>query len=114
MRWDLPCWSKLARREGWPGGSRGLVLWCGVAVILRFEAKVIQELCCRWSVRLEVPSFVKGGMVASFDRTGVKIDVAYVVVRCSVADEDPGEVMSIKFAAAIASSFDTDTGPKNL
>jgi hypothetical protein len=85
-----------------------------VIVVLWFEAKVVQELGSWGSVRLEVPGFIKGGVVASFDGTGVEIDVYNVVIHRSVSDEDSGKVMSIEFTAAVASPFDTHTGPKNL
>jgi hypothetical protein len=91
-----------------------LVLRHGVADVIRFEAKVIQKLGCQWPVRLEVPSFIKDGVVALFDSACVKINVAYVVIRRSVTGEYTWEVMPVKFTTAVAASFDTDAWPEDF
>ncbi len=86
-----------------------MVKGVGAIIVVGFQAKVIQKLSGRWPVWLEVPSFIEEGVMALFDGARIKINVGYVVIRCSVPKEYTREVVAVKFAAVVAASFHTYT-----
>jgi hypothetical protein len=77
----------------------------GIVDVVVFETEVVEELCSRWSGRVEVPSFVELRMMACLYDAGIKVQIEDVLVRGGVTEEDTREVMSIQFSTAIARSF---------
>ena len=70
--------------------------------VVSFKAEVIQELCSQRSCGLQVPSFVKCGVVDGFDNVRVGVQIVDVLICSSVPKEDAGEVMAVELAPAMA------------
>jgi hypothetical protein len=77
----------------------------GIVNVLVLETEVVEELCSRWSGRLEVPSFVKLCMMACLYDAEIEVQIEDVLVRGGVTEEDTCGVMLIQFSTAIARSF---------
>lgn len=56
---------------------------------------------------LQVPSFVKLCMMATFYETRVQVEVEDVVIGGSEAEEDAGEIVVIQFPISVAATLDT-------
>jgi hypothetical protein len=77
----------------------------GIVDVVVLKTEVVEELCSRWSGRLEIPSFVKLCMMACLYDAGIEVEIEDVLVHGSVTKEDTREVMLIQFSTAIAHSF---------
>ncbi len=73
----------------WPGrgGLFGRHVCWDIIVVDVFEPKVVKKLGRRWACLLEIPGFIKLGVVAGFNHPGVEVEVDNVLVGCCVAKE---------------------------
>ena len=75
--------------------------WCrhdgrrDIVVSFVDEAKIVEELRRRRPCWLEVPRFVKYGVMTQLHDARVHIQVAYVLIRRGEAEEDASEVVAI-------------------
>ena len=63
---------------------------------------------------MQVPCFVKLGVVTALDDPGVEIKVDDVVVRGCVAKKNALEVVAVQFPTPNARYFNADAGAKKL
>ena len=63
---------------------------------------------------LEVPGFVKFGMVTCFDNTLCGVEVFNILVCCSITWIYASVVIVIKFAASVTRHLGTYTGAKRF
>ena len=66
----------------------------------RFQTKIVEELGCRGPCCLQVPCFVKDGVVARLYDARVKVKIDDVLVRGSVPEEYAGEIMTVQIASS--------------
>ena len=64
------------------------------------KPEVVKEFSRRWAGELEVPCFVKFGVVAALNDPGGEVNVAYVLVGCGVPKEDSAIIVTVKFGGA--------------
>ncbi len=57
---------------------------------------------------MEVPGLIEDGVVAGFYNVGRQVEVDDVLCRSSVPEEDPREIVAVKFAPSDARLFDAD------
>ena len=72
------------------------------------QAEVIEELRCRRSRDLQIPSFIEYSMMASFDDTSVDVDITDVVTGSHETHKDTSKVVRIQFGTAVATAFNTN------
>ena len=74
----------------------------GNQLVLSFDTEVIEQLRRGGLGRLKVPSLIKHRVVARFDNTRASVKIHYVLVGGGIAQEDTGEIVTVKFAPARA------------
>jgi hypothetical protein len=70
----------------------------GDKVGVSLEAKIIQELGCSRAAGLQIPGFVKYGMMARFYNTGGQVAVDDILVHHGISKEDASKVVMVELA----------------
>jgi hypothetical protein len=65
-------------------------------------------------MRLEVPGFIKEGVMALFHNTCGEVEIQNILIQSRVPKEDTREIVLVKFPTAVATSFHTHLRPKHF
>jgi hypothetical protein len=79
----------------------------GDIVSVSFKAKIVEKLGCGWMAWLQIPCFVKDGMVARLYDAGSEVKVDNILGGRSIAKEDAGKVVKVQLTLMDAGAFDT-------
>ncbi len=71
-------------------------MWRRLNVFLdKFKSHIVQHLCERRVVWLQIPRFVKDGMMGRFDNPAINIGVPDIFVSSCISQEYTRKIMSI-------------------